>query len=261
MRFFHVDAFTSVPFSGNPAVVCLLSEQRQDEWMQQVAREMGVSETAFVLRQGTQFSLRWFTPVTEVDLCGHATLASAHVLWESGELDAAERAQFLTRSGILTAERNKDLIELNFPALPQDPASAPRELLAILGVEPTYVGRFGERLLIQVADERTVRDLAPDTAAMKRIPGRGVVVTSRADGQEYDFVSRYFAPWVGLDEDPVTGSVHCCLGPFWARLLGKERLIAYQASRRGGVIHIRLLGERVCLGGNAVSVSSGRLCV
>jgi len=258
-RLFQVDAFTDRAFAGNPAAVCLLSGPKDETWMQQVAREMNLSETAFLVEQDDGFSLRWFTPTTEVDLCGHATLASAHALWESGVLQAGQPARFHTRSGLLTARQKNDLIELDFPALAQTAATAPLTLLAALGTAPVYVGQFGGRYLLQVESEAIVRNLKPDFPALRAMPGRGVVVTSLSAGPDHDFVSRYFAPWVGIDEDPVTGSAHCCLGPYWGQQLGKNRLSAIQASARGGVIQIRLEGERVVLGGNAVTISRGEL--
>jgi PhzF family phenazine biosynthesis protein len=261
MNLFQVDAFTDKPFAGNPAAVCLLDEAQDDDWMRQVAQEMNLSETAFLLPQDDGFSLRWFTPTTEVDLCGHATLASAHVLWETGILAAGESARFYTRSGLLTAVHHPPIIELNFPAQSQTPADAPPELLAALGVTPVYVGQCGNKYLIEVANETIVRQLQPDFAALRQMPGRGVAVTSAAAAPGYNFVSRYFAPWVGIDEDPVTGSIHCCLGPFWGARLGKESLTAYQASARGGVLQIRLAGDRVHLGGQTVTIFHGELAV
>jgi PhzF family phenazine biosynthesis protein len=261
MNLFQVDAFADKPFSGNPAAVCLLDRARDDEWMRLLAAEMNLSETAFLLPQDDGFSLRWFTPTTEVDLCGHATLASAHVLWETGLLAAAESARFYTRSGLLTAVNHPPFIQLNFPALPQTPTPAPPDLIAALGVDPIYVGQTGEKYLIEVADEASVRQLQPDFAALRQMPGRGVAVTSVSSSPDYDFVSRYFAPWVGIDEDPVTGSIHCCLGPFWGARLGKTALKAYQASPRGGALQIQLDGERVRLGGTAVTLFRGSLTV
>ena len=258
-RIYQVDAFTDRAFAGNPAAVCLLSAPRHEAWMAQVAREMNLSETAFLFARDDGFALRWFTPTTEVDLCGHATLASAQVLWESGVLPAGQPACFHTRSGLLTARQSDGLIELDFPALAQTAAIAPAALLAALGVEPVYIGRFGEKYLLEVESEEIVRRLKPDFQALRALPGRGVVVTSLAATPGHDFVSRYFAPWVGVDEDPVTGSAHCCLGPYWGARLGKERLTAVQASARGGVVHIRLQGERVVLGGHAVTVLRGEL--
>lgn len=258
---FQVDAFTDKPFTGNPAAVYLLDAAKDDDWMQGVAAEMNLSETAFLLPQDDGFSLRWFTPTTEVDLCGHATLASAHVLWETNLLAADKSARFYTRSGVLTAVTQPPLIELNFPALSQTPAAAPPELIAALGVAPIYVGQSGDKYLIEVADEAAVRQLQPDFAALRQMPGRGVAVTSATSTPGYDFVSRYFAPWVGINEDPVTGSIHCCLGPFWGDRLGKTALNAYQASPRGGALQIRLAGGRVHLGGTAVTVFRGAFFV
>jgi PhzF family phenazine biosynthesis protein len=261
VKLFQVDAFTDKPFAGNPAAVCLLPAPRHEVWMQQVAHEMNLSETACLGEQEDGFSLRWFTPAAEVDLCGHATLASAHILWETDLLKPDEQARFHTRSGWLTAERRGDLIELNFPALFEEPATAPAGLTAALGVTPKYVGKFGAKYLIEVDTEDMVRRLKPDFHSLRALPERGVTVTSAATSSEYDFVSRYFAPWVGVDEDPVNGSSHCCLGPFWGKRLGKRELKAYQASARGGVIYVRLKNERVYLSGHAVTVLSGELFV
>ncbi|MCA9987560.1 MAG: PhzF family phenazine biosynthesis protein [Anaerolineales bacterium] len=258
---FQVDAFTTVPFAGNPAAVCLLTEARPDSWLQQVAAEMNLSETAFVMPAADGFALRWFTPAAEVDLCGHATLATAHILWETGLLGPSEPARFQTRSGLLTAERRGELIELDFPVLATTPAEAPPELLAILGVSPRYVGKFGARYLLELDDEAAVRALQPDFGALRTLPERGVVVTSATPDADYDFVSRYFAPWVGVNEDPVTGSVHCALLPFWAERLGRTELRAFQASARGGLLHLRLAGDRARLGGQAVTVLQGELVV
>jgi PhzF family phenazine biosynthesis protein len=255
----QVDAFTDTPFAGNPAAVCLLPESRQDDWMQQVAREMNLSETAFLLRRADGFDLRWFTPLLEVDLCGHATLASAHVLWQDGHLALDAPARFFTRSGLLTATRQGAWIELNFPAVPEEPIPPPAALAPALGVTPLYVGKNQTGLLVQVATEEQVRALQPDFTALKTLPGRGVIVTSRSASADFDFVSRYFAPRAGIDEDPVTGSAHCCLGPFWARHLHKDSFTAYQASARGGVVRVRLQGDRVLLGGQAVTVLRGEL--
>jgi PhzF family phenazine biosynthesis protein len=255
----QVDAFTAIPFAGNPAAVCMLPAPREDQWMQQVAREMNLSETAFLLRRPDGFELRWFTPAIEVDLCGHATLASAHVLWEEGHLAPQQIARFYTRSGLLTAERSGDWIELNFPAVPEEETSPPEGLAQALGVTPVYVGKNRTGLLVQVATEDQVRTMQPDFSALKKLPARGVMVTSQSTQPQFDFVSRYFAPQAGIDEDPVTGSAHCCLGPFWAKHLRKEQLIAYQASARGGLVRVRVAGERVHLGGQAVTVLRGEL--
>lgn len=256
---FQVDAFTDEPFKGNPAAVCVLPEPRAEAWMQNVAREMNLSETAFLCKQEDGFSLRWFTPTVEVELCGHATLASAHVLWEIGLLTPQERANFHTRSGLLSAERKGDEIELNFPATPEEPASVPPGLGEALGVVPRYTGKTRFDYLVEVESEEVVRNLRPDFASMKALPVRGVMVTSSAASPGYDFVSRFFAPGSGIDEDPVTGSTHCCLGPFWSKRLGKSQLLAYQASARGGTVRVRVAGDRVYLGGQAVTVVRGEL--
>ncbi len=258
-RIFQVDAFTDKPFAGNPAAVCILSELRDDDWMQSVAQEMNLSETAFLHQQRDGFSLRWFTPTIEVPLCGHATLASAHVLWETGLLLAEEQARFHTQSGLLTAVRNENGIEMDFPISLEKPAEAPPGLTEALGVTPKYVGRNEFDYLLEVDSEETVRNITPDFDLLRKVHTRGVMVTARADSSEYDFVSRYFAPGAGIDEDPVTGSAHCCLGPFWSSRLGKSEFTAYQVSQRGGIVRVRLAGERVRIGGNAVTVLRGEL--
>jgi PhzF family phenazine biosynthesis protein len=256
---FQVDAFTDRPFTGNPAAVCLLSGPRDDGWMQAVAAEMNLSETAFLHPQADGFSLRWFTPAVEVDLCGHATLAGAHVLWETGQLQPDSPARFFTRSGLLTARREGDRIELDFPAEPEDPVPAPLGLVEALGVTPKYVGKNRFDYLLEVADEESVRRLKPDGRLLATVAARRVIVTSRATSPEYDFVSRFFAPAAGIDEDPVTGSAHCCLGPYWGARLGKGDLVGYQASARGGEVRVRLAGPRIHLGGQAVTVLRGEL--
>jgi PhzF family phenazine biosynthesis protein len=250
----QVDAFTNRPFAGNPAAVCILPEPREERWMQLVASEMNVSETAFLVRQADGFDLRWFTPTIEVALCGHATLASAHVLWEMGHLGPSEEARFHTKSGLLTAKRKGDLIELDFPATREEQAQPPDGLAQALGVEPVYVGKNVFDYLVEVESEETLRGIRPNFTWLKSLGVRGVIVTSLAASPEYDFVSRFFAPGSGIDEDPATGSAHCCLGPFWARRLGKKELTAYQASARGGVIRVRMDGDSVHLGGQAVTV-------
>jgi predicted PhzF superfamily epimerase YddE/YHI9 len=258
-RVVQVDAFTSEAFRGNPAAVCVLERPADDEWMQLVAREMNLSETAFLVPHETGFQLRWFTPSTEVDLCGHATLASAHVLWEDGHLALDRAARFETLSGRLTAERNGDWIELDFPVEPEHEAQAPLPLADAFGSTPRYVGRNRMDYLLEFEDEATVRSLRPDIRLLKSIEARGFIATSRSSAQGFDFVSRFFCPSVGIDEDPVTGSSHCCLGPFWAARLGKDELIGQQVSTRGGVVRVRLAGERVRLGGQAVTVMRGEL--
>jgi PhzF family phenazine biosynthesis protein len=259
IQIFQVDAFTEKPFGGNPAAVCILPEPCSPTWMQNVAKEMNLSETAFLHKQKEGFDLRWFTPAVEVDLCGHATLASAHILWETGLLNPQEQARFHTRSGLLTAEMREGQIELNFPANPDEPASAPPRLLEALGLIPKYIGQSKFDYLIEVDSEESVRNIHPDFTLLKTVPVRGISVTSLATSPGYDFVSRFFAPRVGVDEDPVTGSAHCTLGPFWSKKLGKNEFVAYQASERGGVLHVRVASDRVYLGGRAVTILRGEL--
>jgi PhzF family phenazine biosynthesis protein len=229
--------------------------------MQAVAREMNLSETAFLLREGDGFRLRWFTPAVEVELCGHATLASAHILWEEGLLSPPDTARFATRSGELRASRRGDLIELDFPTKPEQPAEPPENLLEALGVRPLYLGRNQFDYLMLLDGEKAVRDVTPDFALLRTVTVRGVIVTAPSARPEFDFVSRFFAPAVGVDEDPVTGSAHCCLGPFWAARLGKSELVGHQVSARGGVVNVRVAGDRVFLGGRAVTVLRGELTV
>jgi PhzF family phenazine biosynthesis protein len=259
MPIYVVDAFTDRPFAGNPAAVCLLPEERDGDWMQSLAEEMKHSETAFLLEQEDGYGLRWFTPVEEVDLCGHATLASAHVLFSEGFVGKGDRARFHTRSGLLTATREDDWIELDFPAEPDQEVVPPPELIQALGVTPEYVGRNRFSYLALLSSEETVRGLAPDFGLLATLPGVGVIVTSASTSKEYDFVSRFFAPGVGIDEDPVTGAAHCCLAPFWVKRLGRNDLMGYQASARGGRVRVRWEGERVRLMGQATTVLRGEL--
>jgi PhzF family phenazine biosynthesis protein len=253
IRLTQVDAFTDRPFHGNPAAVCFLEQPRPDPWLQAVAAEMNLSETAFLWERPDGFALRWFTPAVEVDLCGHATLASAHVLWEEGRLAPGKTALFHTRCGLLTARRDGEWIELDFPATPAAPAETPPGLAEALGTEFAFVGRSRFDYLVELESESVVRDLRPDFSALKRIPSRGIMVTARG-AAPYDFVSRFFGPAAGIDEDPVTGSAHCCLGPYWREKLGREQLFAYQASARGGEVRVRVGDERVYLGGKAITV-------
>jgi PhzF family phenazine biosynthesis protein len=260
---YQVDAFTEEPFKGNPAGVCLLRWPVEPAWMQHVAAEMNLAETAFPCPEGDGFRLRWFTPKVEVRLCGHATLATAHVLWESGVLARDREARFQTLSGLLTARRDGELIELDFPARPPLPEPPPwaDAVVGALGIKPVTIAMSAEDVLFEAADEETVRSIAPDFATLRSLPARGVIVTSRSSDKRYDFVSRFFAPAVGVDEDPVTGSSHTVLTPFWAKRLGKESFTAYQASARGGVLRLRLAGDRVKIAGRAVTVIKGDLLV
>ena len=260
IRIVQVDAFTNRPFAGNPAAVCVLQEPKPDQWMRDVAREMNLSETAFLTPQNDGYNLRWLTPAVEVDLCGHATVASAHVLWQDGHLPEGRQARFHTRSGLLLADRRGEWIELDFPAKLAAPAEAPSELLPALGLAGAlFVGRTAFDYLVEVDSEETLRKLTPDHSSLRKLPVRGVIVTSRSATPEFDFVSRFFAPGSGVDEDPVTGSAHTALGPYWGEKLGKSEFTAYQASARGGIVRVRLNGERVILGGQAVTVMTGEL--
>jgi PhzF family phenazine biosynthesis protein len=260
---FQVDAFAEEPFKGNPAGVCLLRAPAEAAWMQSVAAEMNLAETAFPLAEGDGFRLRWFTPKVEVKLCGHATLATAHILWEQGILAPNREARFRTLSGLLTARRDGDLVELDFPArppLPKPPDWADA-VVGALGLKPAYIGMSAEDILFEAADEESVRSVRPDFATLRSLPARGVIVTSRSSDPGFDFVSRFFAPAVGVDEDPVTGSSHTVLVPYWAGRLGKTSFTARQISARGGVLRLRLDGDRVKIAGRAVTVFRGDLLV
>jgi predicted PhzF superfamily epimerase YddE/YHI9 len=259
LDFTQVDAFTSRPFAGNPAAVLLLPAERDARWMQQVAAEMNLAETAFLLKRGDGFALRWFTPALEVDLCGHATLASAHALWESGVLAAGEQARFQTRSGLLTARRTGDWIELDFPSTPARPIDTPRLLPEALGAAVVSCGQTPFDLLAEAEDEAALRALRPDMRALASLGGRGVIVTCRSADPAFHFVSRFFAPGAGIDEDPATGSAHCALAPFWAERLGLAEMRARQLSPRGAEIRVILAGDRVRILGQAVTVMRGQL--
>jgi len=257
--FTQVDAFADRPFTGNPAAICVLPGTRDERWMQLVAREMNLAETAFLVRRPDGYDLRWFTPTCEVDLCGHATLASAHVLWDEGHLAPDAAARFHTRSGVLSASRGDGFIWLDFPATPAVAAAAPPELLRGIGAPTRFVGRTPFDYLVELDSEDAVRRLEPDLGVLARLPVRGVIVTAAAATGDQDFVSRFFAPAAGVPEDPVTGSAHCALAPFWSERLGRIELTGYQASARGGLVRMRLMGDRVHLGGLAVTVLRGVL--
>lgn len=260
VRIYQVDAFTAEAFLGNPAAVCILPAQAGEGWMQKVAREMNLSETAFLSPAGDAFDLRWFTPTVEVDLCGHATLAGAHILWEEEHLGQEQEARFYTRSGLLTAKRQAGgWKELNFPSEAAQEAVPPEGLLESLGVEALYVGKNRLDYIVEVESAETLRNMKPDFVGLSKFSARGVIVTSLAGTGDFDFISRYFAPSCGIDEDPVTGSAHCCLGPYWQMRLQKSKLTAFQASQRGGIVKVRLAGERVYLGGQAKTVFKGEL--
>jgi len=254
-----VDSFTNRPFAGNPAAVCILPKAADEQWMRDVAREMNLSETALLVPQNGGYQLRWLTPSVEVDLCGHATLASAHVLWQDGHLPAGATARFHTRSGLLQATRNGDWIEMDFPAKVAEPADPPPYLAPALGLQPVFCGRNQFDYLVEVESAQALRAAQPDFSALRKLGVRGIIVTARSDTPEFDFISRFFAPGSGIDEDPVTGSAHCCLAPYWSAKLGKTEMVGYQASARGGVVRVRCAGDRVLLGGQAVTVLRAEL--
>jgi PhzF family phenazine biosynthesis protein len=261
---YQVDAFTDTPFAGNPAAVCFLATDRPDAWRQRVAAEMALSETAFLRPQaGGAYRLRWFTPTDEVALCGHATLASAHVLWEEGLLSPDAPTRFDTASGRLTATRDGNWIALDFPSDPPAPTEPPAALLdGLHRPDARYVGRTGRDLFVHLSSAAAVRALSPDASALAGLDARGVIVTARGGADGADFVSRFFAPGVGVPEDPVTGSAHCALGPYWAERLDRTRLTGRQVSSRGGTVRVRLDApdaDRVELGGRAVTTLRGRL--
>jgi PhzF family phenazine biosynthesis protein len=257
-----VDAFTGEPFRGNPAGVVFLEQAKDDAWMQAFAAEMKHAETAYLLPEGEGFHLRWFTPVHEVDLCGHATLASAHALWEAGRLPLSSPARFRTRSGELTARLVDGGIEMDFPAEPPvevGPRDMPQGMLEALKLKPMFVGKNRMDYLLEVESEDAVRSLAPDFRRLATIGTRGFIVTARSHTPGIDFISRFFAPAFGIDEDPVTGSAHCCLAPYWSAKLGKVEMVGYQASPRGGTVGVIHRGDRVALIGKAVTVLKGTI--
>lgn len=260
----QVDAFSNNPFTGNPAAVCVMEEGANDDWMRKVAAEMNLSETAFVVRCGDDFGLRWFTPVMEVDLCGHATLASAHVLWSEEYVTQKDSIRFHTKSGLLTATLKGNWIELNFPSQPVQPIEPLPLLLEALGLakidDGVEVFANAVNYLVEVSSPDILRGLQPDFAHLATLPKMGSIVTCPGEG-DYDFLSRYFAPNAGIDEDPVTGSAHCSLAPYWSNRLGQSELLAYQASARGGIVKVVMLGDRVAVSGQAVTVMRGQLSV
>lgn len=254
--FFQVDAFTNVPFKGNPAAVCITDSAISETLMQQIAAENNLAETAFVSPDGDDFNLRWFTPVIEVPLCGHATLATAHTLWQEGLVSPQQKIRFNTQSGLLTAARKGDWITLDFPSFTGHAVQLPQEIKEILGVTPVHTVDVFNRFLVEVATEVEVYNASPDFFRLARHPK--VIITARANkGSEFDFISRFFAPCIGINEDPVTGSAHCCLAPYWAAKLGKQEMLAYQASARGGIMKVKVDGDRTVMSGQAVTVIKG----
>lgn len=260
---YTVDAFTDRPFAGNPAGVCLLRDWKPASWLQAVAAEMNLSETAFLVPATNGFHLRWFTPGVEVDLCGHATLASAHVLWEEAVTPSGMELNFTTKSGVLRASKRGADIELDFPSKPQEKAPAPDGLIEALGVQALHVGKNQFDYLVEIESEAELRDMRPDFRQLRAVQARGIIVTCPSHDPRYDFFSRFFAPAVGIDEDPVTGSAHCCLAPYWKKKLGKNEMVGFQASRRGGIVRVRVSddGARVHLGGRALTVMRGKLAI
>jgi PhzF family phenazine biosynthesis protein len=261
LKIYQVDAFTDKPFSGNPAGVCMLESEKPASWMQSFAAEMNLAETAFLLPEEGGYHLRWFTPKVEVDLCGHATLGASHILWEQGYLAEDKEAHYTSRSGVLTAKKNGSWIALNFPTAEVTACQAPEDLLPGLGLSKVkFIGTDKTDLLVELETEEQVRTLTPDISRLGKIHNaRGIMVTSRASSSDFDFVSRFFAPAVGISEDPVTGSMHCALTWYWSGKLGKKDLMAYQASARGGVLRVHLKGPRVEIEGQACTVFKGEL--
>ena len=263
MKLFTVDALASKPFSGNQAAICLVESELDASWMLALAQEINYSETAYLdkLDGSADFGLRWFTPACEVDLCGHATLASAHVLWNECEIQSDE-IRFHTRSGVLTARKNGESIELNFPATPASPIPINEDLLSGLGLsnpQVVFCSKNQFDALVVVNDETVVRALEPDFAALGKIPFRGITVSAKSQSAEFDFISRFFAPGSGVDEDPVTGSAHCCLAPYWGNELSKDTMTGFQASNRGGTVGVKLSDDRVILSGQAITILRGEL--
>jgi PhzF family phenazine biosynthesis protein len=279
LRYFVVDAFTNRRFTGNPAAIVPLATWQPDAWLQNVAMEMNLSETAYIVPNRAGFDLRWFTPKAEVDLCGHATIAAAIVLAQLGQLPAGGSVAFSTRSGVLTAVRRGSRIQLDFPALTVQACEPPPALLAALGVAARFVGRGKFDYLVEVESESVVRGIAPDFKQLATVDCRGVIVSARSDSAicdtansntaqgkdnqtstpEFDFISRFFAPALGIDEDPVTGSAHCVLAPYWGARLGKAAMVGYQASSRGGTVYVETRGDRVLLEGEGVIFATGEL--
>lgn len=257
-KFYQVDSFTTKPYSGNPAGVVVLDSAADEAWMQNIAGEMNLSETSFLyLLNENSYNLRWFTPNSEVDLCGHATLAAAHILWEKNLVNKTEEIKFQTKSGELTCKNNDGLIQMDFPKEEAQELSPPAELLSGLGVEGLYTGKNRMDHIIEVDSEETLKNITPDNNLLKKLDMRGVIVTSKSENPEYDFISRFFAPSVGIEEDPVTGSAHCCLAPYWAKKLNKTTFKALQVSKRQGVLYLELATDRVKISGNAVTVFIG----
>jgi len=259
LEFHQIDAFSDQPFEGNPAMVYRLDAWLADDLMQRIAAEHNLSETAFVVRETAGWHIRWFTPAAEVPLCGHATLATAYVLFEVYN-EPSDTLEFMSKSGALSVTRENGRLLLDFPAMPPSEVGVTVDVERALGMEVVDVLGAAE-LLVVLESEQAVRDCKPDMAAIARLPWPGVIITAKVDGQLYDFVSRYFAPAIGIPEDPVTGSTHCSLIPYWSARLNKFSMTAKQVSARGGKLFCRLEGDRVKIGGYATRVASGKLMV
>jgi PhzF family phenazine biosynthesis protein len=258
-KIFQVDAFTNKAFSGNPACVVLLERGQPDSWMQSVASEMNLSETAFISGRTSPFDLRWFTPAVEVDLCGHATLATAHILYETEIAAKDERIDFNTRGGLLNTTYKDGWIEMDFPSFPTIAIKDKARIAKALKHTPTEVYTSSESIMAVFEDPEIIYHMAPDLELIKALKNQGIMVTSLSDENDIDFISRYFAPYVGIDEDPVTGSAHSSLGPYWGNRLNKQILTAKQVSARGGDLRIKLKDDRVLICGQAVTIFSGIL--
>ncbi len=259
LKIFTVDAFTDRNFAGNPAAVCLLDENLDDELMKNIAAEMNLSETAFVKKENREYNLRWFTPKVEVELCGHATLASAHILWEEKLLPKDADAEFNTLSGQLIVKNIKDEYEMNFPASKVSGSEFNAELINALGVEPVSLAETEHNYIVELANDDAVFSVSPDFIALSKLKKFGTIITSKSSDERFDFISRYFVPAKGINEDPVTGSAHCALGPYWSQKTGKKSFSAYQASLRGGSMKIKLDGGRIFLTGKAVTFLKGEI--
>lgn len=256
-----INTFTEQAFKGNPAAVCFLSDEKESSWMQTVAKELNLPTTAFIWFINDEYHLRWFTPSVEIPICGHGTLASAYFLWEKRYVDKARSIPFHTKSGVIKAQLIDGWIQLQFPAIIEQNVVAPELLIKALGVEPVYVGKSRLDYLVEVESEEIVRNLKPNIDLIAQLPVRGVIVTSHSNANEFDFVSRFFSPAQGIIEDYVNGSSHCCLGPYWKNKLHKTDFTAYQASERGGIIKIKVLGDEIFLSGKSITIFEGKLTV
>ncbi|WP_019413969.1 PhzF family phenazine biosynthesis protein [Paenisporosarcina sp. TG20] len=261
MKLSSFNTFTEKAFKGNPAAVCLLSEEKDVDWMQNVAKEVNLPATAFIYHNKNDYHLRWFSPSIEMPICGHGTLASSFFLWENGYVEKDKTISFNTKSGILKSRFVDEWVQLEFPSILEEKSIAPDLLIEALGVEPIYVGKNQLDYLVEVKSEAIVRDLKPRIDLIAQLPARGVIVTSQSNSSEYDFVSRFFSPAQGLNEDYVTGSAHCCLGPYWKEKLQQSEFTAYQASNRGGILRVKVVGDKVLLSGKVVTVFEGNLTV